>query len=70
MNIKETMVNLHSGILSSFFSDVYKDYWKMCMRCDTKEAVSYNFYCTYYLIINFFKSMHIKKINKNVISGS
>lgn len=38
MKIKEPMVNLHSGILSSFFSDVYKAYWKMCMRCDTKEA--------------------------------
>ena len=38
MKIKETIVNLQGRILSSFFSDIYKDYRKMFMRCDIKEA--------------------------------
>lgn len=61
MKIKETMVNLHNRILSSFFSDIYKDYRKMFMRCDIKEAGFIQLLLCILPDYNFFKSMDIKK---------
>lgn len=62
LKIKETMVNLHSGILSSFFSDIYKAYWEIFMRCDMKET---GFIVLLLCILSdykhFLKSMHIKR---------